>query len=80
MGRCQPDGSQKEEEEERELPLAGHPGLSVLIKTVLCGYCLLFIKPTWSRLLRTGRISEVTELISRESPCMAELGEGGSRG
>lgn len=77
--RCQPDDSQREEE--RKLSLAGHPGLSVLIKTALCGYCLLFIKPTLSKLLRTGRISEVTELISKVSPCMAEWGGGGgSRG
>lgn len=50
--------------------------LVVLIKTALCGYCLLFIKPTLSRLLRTGRISEVTELISKQSPRL----NGGSRG
>lgn len=54
----------------RENPsLAGTLGcLVVLIKTALCGYCLLSVKPTLSRLLRTGRrIPEVTEL-SKESP------------
>lgn len=50
----------------RKLPWPGSLGcLVVLIKTGLCEHCLLFMKPTLSS--HTWTISELTELISKES-------------